>query len=256
MNRVNIVQAIEQWAQKDPERIAYREEQQTYTYGQLAACSDQLAAYLEETVESHGPIVVYGELEFDMLIAFLAASKTGRAYIPIESTTPKERIELILSVAKPDQIISVAEWQGPATTIPMLNLQQLKDIYQSGRERRNTKMVGEDDPYYIIFTSGTTGVPKGVQISHRNLVSFVNWTLKDFSLREGMHYLAQAPYSFDLSVMGLYPALTSGGCLVPLKKAVVNDFKTLFAVLPNLDINVWISTPSFMKLCLMEPTFR
>jgi D-alanine--poly(phosphoribitol) ligase subunit 1 len=255
MNQVNIVQAIEQWAQKDPERIAYREEQQTYTYGQLAARSDQLAAYLEETVDSHGPIVVYGELEFDMLIAFLAASKTGRAYIPIESTTPKERIELILSVAMPDQIISVAEWQGPATTIPMLNLQQLEGIYQSGRERSNTKMVGEDDPYYIIFTSGTTGVPKGVQISHRNLLSFVNWTLKDFSLREGMHYLAQAPYSFDLSVMGLYPALTSGGCLVPLKKAVVNDFKTLFAVLPNLDINVWISTPSFMKLCLMEPTF-
>lgn len=70
MNVVNIVQAIEEWAQKDPERIAYREDDLTYTYGQLAARSDQLAAYLEETLETRGPIVVYGELEFDMLTAF------------------------------------------------------------------------------------------------------------------------------------------------------------------------------------------
>lgn len=222
MNVVNIVQAIEEWAQKDPERIAYREDDLTYTYGQLAARSDQLAAYLEETLETRGPIVVYGELEFDMLTAFLAASKTGRAYIPIESTTPKERIELILSVVTPDLIISVADWQGPETMIPMLEINQLEEIYQSGRNLGTTKVLGKDDIYYIIFTSGTTGIPKGVQISHGNLLSFVQWTLKDFSLREGMHYLAQAPYSFDLSVMGLYPALTSGGCLVPLKKAVIN----------------------------------
>lgn len=255
MNVVNIVQAIEEWAKNDPDKIAYRENHQIYTYGQLAARSNQLAAYLEEMLETNGPIVVYGELEFDMIIAFLAASKTGRAYIPIESTTPKERIELILSVATPDLIVSVADWQGPDTIIPMIEINQLEEIYQSGRNLGNKKALGKDDIYYIIFTSGTTGIPKGVQISHGNLLSFVQWTLKDLSLREGMHYLAQAPYSFDLSVMGLYPALTSGGCLVPLKKAIINDFKTLFAVLPKLAINVWISTPSFMKLCLMEETF-
>lgn len=255
MNVVNIVQAIEEWAKKDSERVAYREDRQVYTYGQLAARSNQLAAYFEETLETRGPIVVYGELEFDMLTAFLAASKTGRAYIPIESTTPKERVELILSVATPDLIISVADWQGPETMIPMLEINQLEEIYQSGRNLGNAKTLGKDDIYYIIFTSGTTGIPKGVQISHGNLLSFVQWTLKDFSLRDGMYYLAQAPYSFDLSVMGVYPALTSGGCLVPLKKVVINDFKTLFAILPQLAINVWISTPSFMKLCLMEETF-
>jgi D-alanine--poly(phosphoribitol) ligase subunit 1 len=252
---VNIVQAIEEWAQREPERIVYQAEGQTYTYGQLVARANQLAAYLEETLKSHGPIMVYGELEFDMLVAFFAASKTGRAYIPIEYTTPKERIELILAVATPDLIIGVVDWQGPDTMIPIVEQQQLAEIYQREQSLGQTTPVKADDTYYIIFTSGTTGVPKGVQISHDNLVSFVQWMLADFGLDEGMHYLAQAPYSFDLSVMGLYPALTSGGCLVPLKKAIVNDFKQLFAQLPNLDINVWISTPSFMKLCLMEPTF-
>jgi D-alanine--poly(phosphoribitol) ligase subunit 1 len=255
MDIVNIVQAIEEWAQKDPERVVYRENQQTYTYGHLVARANHLAAYIEAALTTNGPIMVYGELEFDMVVAFLAASKTGRAYIPVEHTTPKERVELILSVAKPDMIISVADWQGPETNIPLITASQLVEIYQQEQLVKPTTSVTGNEIYYIIFTSGTTGVPKGVQISHDNLISFVQWLLKDFDLAEGMRYLAQAPYSFDLSVMGLYPALVSGGCLSPLKKAVVNDFKQLFTLLPNLEINVWISTPSFMKLCLMEPTF-
>ena len=255
MNVTNIVQGIEHWGQTEPERIAYRGEQVSYTYGQLIDWSNKLAAYLERTLKSKAPVVVYGELEFDMLVAFLAASKTGRPYIPIESTTPEERVELILSVANPELIISVADWMGPDTEIPMIDRSTLIKLYNEQAELYEQQIVKQDETYYIIFTSGTTGVPKGVQISHKNLVSFVNWELNDFHLREGMHFLSQAPYSFDLSVMGIYPALTSGGCLVPLEKAVINDFKTLFTTLPQLDLNVWISTPSFMKICLMEPTF-
>ena len=70
-----------------------------------------------------------------------------------------------------------------------------------------------------------------------------------------MHFLAQAPFSFDLSVFSIYPALVSGGALKPLEKAVIQDFKQLFSTLAHLAIDVWVSTPSFMDICLMEPTF-
>ncbi|MDK6747877.1 AMP-binding protein, partial [Citrobacter sp. UMB8248A] len=90
-------------------------------------------------------------------------------------------------------------------------------------EIEQSKFVSGDDNFYIIFTSGTTGKPKGVQISHDNLLSFVNWELNDFSLPDQPSFLAQAPYSFDLSVMSLYPALTAGGKLVVLPHNVTEN---------------------------------
>ena len=126
---------------------------------------------------------------------------------------------------------------------------------EQANEPLSLQPVVADETYYIIFTSGTTGVPKGVQISHTNLLSFVNWELTDFGITEGMRFLSQAPYSFDLSVMDVYPALVSGGSLTPLGKETINDFKKLFTALPKMAIEVWVSTPSFIDICLMEPTF-
>ncbi|MGX7265229.1 D-alanine--poly(phosphoribitol) ligase subunit DltA [Enterococcus crotali] len=255
MTILNIIEAIDRWGIKEPNRPVYIESTRTYTYGELKRDSDAIAAYLQKNIERARPVVVYGELEFEMLACFLGASKAGHAYIPIEAHTPKERVEMILEVADPAVIFSVAKWPNLNTTSDILSLEELKSICASAQSVAKLEPVTEFETYYIIFTSGTTGVPKGVQISHGNLLSFVNWELADFGVTEGMRFLSQAPYSFDLSVMDVYPALTSGGSLTPLPKEIINDFKLLFAELPKLKIEVWVSTPSFMDICLMEPTF-
>lgn len=249
-----LYQAIDEWAQKDPERIVYQHQDITYTYGQLKTYSDQVATYLTTYFKNREPIVVFGGQQMEMLVLFLAASKSGHAYIPIDAHTPKERIELILSVAKPTMVFAVDPWPLEQMDCPVVTSEELTTILE---ETTATDVLGltADETYYIIFTSGTTGVPKGVQISQANLCSFVEWELADLGIRSGDHFLSQAPFSFDLSVMSVYPALVSGGCIVPLEKAVVEDFKTLFHTLPTLPLDVWVSTPSFMDICLMEPTF-
>ncbi|MCA5011495.1 MULTISPECIES: D-alanine--poly(phosphoribitol) ligase subunit DltA [unclassified Enterococcus] len=252
----DIIEAVDRWGINEPNRPVYIEADQTYTYGELKRDSDAVAGYLQQNIERSRPVVVYGELEFDMLACFLGASKAGHAYIPIEAHTPAERIEMILDVAEPALIFSIADWPDIATQAEIISLEKVKEEHTISTSADTLRPVEGSQTYYIIFTSGTTGVPKGVQISHTNLLSFVNWELADFGISEGMRFLSQAPYSFDLSVMDLYPALVSGGSLTPMKKEIITDFKQLFKVLPTLEIEVWVSTPSFMDICLMEPNFE
>jgi D-alanine--poly(phosphoribitol) ligase subunit 1 len=252
----DVIKSIDRWALKEPNRPVYIEADQTYTYGELKSYSDAIAAYLQQNIERSRPIVVYGELEFEMLACFLGASKAGHAYIPIDAHTPKERVEMILAVADPALVFSIGEWPLANADPTIVSLKKIKEIFKEATSTDDFQPIEGSETYYIIFTSGTTGVPKGVQISHTNLLSFVQWALSDFGITEGMRFLSQAPYSFDLSVMDLYPALVSGGSLTPMRKEVINDFKQLFKTLPELEIEVWVSTPSFMDICLMEPTFN
>lgn len=256
MNSHTIVESIDFFGESEPNRVVYQTDVSQHTYGELKRNSDALANYLEKKLEKKGPIVVFGNLEFEMLVSFLGASKAGYAYLPIEEHTPQERIEAILRVAKPSAVISIADWTLDTKNLPVITTKELLAITKEEILYEAKHMVTGDDNYYIIFTSGTTGEPKGVQISHDNLLSFIRWTMQEFKFEQGCRFLSQAPFSFDLSVFSIYPALVSGGILKPLEKAVIQDFKQLFSVLINLKLDVWISTPSFIDICLMESSFN
>lgn len=253
MEQTDIITKIDSWGVTQPERIAYQDEEKTYTYGQLKSCSDNLANELAAKFPNHEPIIVFGELEFEMLICFLGAVKSGHSYIPIESTTPEQRIQMIIETANPAAVISVVDWTQ-SDNLPVITKTELNKIFTQAQPIAKQPAAG-NNTFYIIFTSGTTGVPKGVQISCRNLESFVNWELQAFPIQSGMRFLSQAPYSFDLSVMSIYPALVSGGILIPINKETLQNFKELFQLLPTLQLNVWVSTPSFIEICLMESAF-
>jgi D-alanine--poly(phosphoribitol) ligase subunit 1 len=238
---VNLTQRIDHWATVAPEAIAHLSGDKTLTYGELRGRSDGLASYLTKRFSDDcRPIAVLGHREPEMLIAFLGVVKSGRPYVPIDIALPQTRIDQILASSNaaltltPDQIRQFSTSELGAPTIP----------------------VGKNEPFYILFTSGSTGEPKGVIITLACLEHFISWMLAEqqFSNRVEV-FLNQAPFSFDLSVMDLFCSLATGGTLFSISRDLVENPKKLYRALASSGVTTWVSTPSFAQMCLVEDKF-
>lgn len=255
----DMIEAIEHFAQVQPDFPVYDILGQVHTYGDLKKDSDSLAAQIDRLgLPDKSPVVVFGGQEYEMLATFVALTKSGHAYIPIDSHSALERVAAIVEVAEPSLIIAINDFPLADVAAPIFSAEQVHTAFREGASYELIHPVQGDDNYYIIFTSGTTGKPKGVQISHNNLLSFTNWMItdKEFATPERPQMLAQPPYSFDLSVMYWAPTLALGGTLFALPSAVTQDFKQLFETILSLPIAIWTSTPSFADMALLSDDFN
>lgn len=238
---MNLLERIDHWAAVSPKAIAHVSDSRTLTYGELRRRSDALAAHLAERVGAdRAPIAALGHREPEMLIAFLGAVKSGRPYVPLDTALPQQRIDKILATSRaslmltPEDISQFSASNAPAPA----------------------KRVQRDDPFYILFTSGSTGEPKGVIITLACLQHFLACMIAEQRFTElGETFLNQAPFSFDLSVMDLYCSLVTGGTLFSISRDLVANPKMLYRAIANSGVTTWVSTPSFAQMCLVEQTF-
>jgi D-alanine--poly(phosphoribitol) ligase subunit 1 len=238
---VEIIERIDHWGRTAPDHPAYKSGGRTLSYGELCQRSDALAAHLAGALPEKAPVVVLGHKEPELIIAYLGAIKSGRAYVPVDTAVPAQRIERIVAasgaalVLSPEKIALLSSQGAPA---PLCRL-------------------GIDDHYYIMFTSGSTGEPKGVPITYGCLQSFLRWMLAEHAFRAGREvFLNVVPYSFDVSLMDTYPALVTGGTVQSVTKADVANPKQMYQLLAASELTAWVSTPSFAQMCLVEPTFN
>ncbi|WP_281166272.1 AMP-binding protein, partial [Liquorilactobacillus sicerae] len=159
-------------------------------------------------------IMIFGGQEFEMIASFLAAAKSGHPYIPVDINSSDERINSIIEIADPALVIAINKLPIEISNRSVVEADQLQTIFSANLYYQIEHAVSGEKTFYIIFTSGTTGEPKGVQISSDNLLSFVNWIVgEQFNLPDHPVMLSQPPFSFDLSVMDWVPTLVLGGRL-------------------------------------------
>ena len=205
-----IVSLFRQQAKATPDATAVVYMEKQFTYAQVDEISDRIAAYIvgkglgAEDVVS----VIIPRCEW-MPIASLGALKAGCGYQPLDPSYPKERLNFMMQDASAKLLIAdeelrpiVDEYQGE-----VLLTKDIMDLPAAAAPQVDIK---PDQLFILLYTSGSTGVPKGCQLTHANLVAFCHWYHQMFDLKEGCKVAAYASYGFDANMMDTYPALTSG----------------------------------------------
>jgi D-alanine--poly(phosphoribitol) ligase subunit 1 len=226
------------------------------TYSQLWSYSDDIASKISSTIDyDKSPIVVYGHKSPLMLATFLACVKTGHPYCPVDISMPTERLKDIVEASSTQLLIALEDTEVSADNKwTMLDIKGLPDVAFTDEH-----YVSGNDVYYIIFTSGSTGKPKGVMITADCLDNYLYWMesiMTRSTDKEHLTFLNQAPFSFDLSVMDTYTSLFMGGTIWSMEKRLQEDMGFMHAKLKKSGLNAWVSTPSFMNVCLLNKEFN
>ena len=235
-----IVSLFRRQAQKTPDAPAVCYQDYTCTYAQANALTDRIAAAIAarglktEDVVS----VLIGRNQW-MALASLGILKAGCAYQPLDPSYPQERLNFMVKDASAKLLIAdqeflplLNEYTGPVLTT---------DELESLPEGPVPAGPGPENLFILLYTSGSTGVPKGVMLEHHNLVNFCAWYQKYYKLTDHSRVAAYASYGFDACMMDMYPVLTAGGCLHIIPEETRHDMSQLDAFITDNGI-----THSFM----------
>ena len=205
-----IVSLFRRQAKETPDNIAVVYADKRYTYKEVDDMSDRIAGYiasrglgLEDVVS-----VLIPRCEW-MAIASLGVLKAGCAYQPLDPSYPKERLNFMMQDAQAKLLICdetlrelVDEYKGEVLLTSALD--------QCPADVQLPSEPTPDSLFILLYTSGSTGVPKGCQLTHANLVAFCHWYQRYYALKPEHNVAAYASYGFDACMMDLYPALTCG----------------------------------------------
>jgi surfactin family lipopeptide synthetase A len=204
-------------AQHQVEKPAVRCGPKEISYGELDRRSDRLTRVLRSMgVGPKIPVALCLDRSVDMVVAILGVLKAGGAYVPLDTANPRQRLELMLDDCKPRVLLTQQDTLGVSlsTAAPTLFLDAaLSETKENPPVEIRNSVPGLDDLAYILYTSGSTGVPKGVQVTHRNL-AYSNQARLNYYKDAPERFLLLSSYSFDSSVAGIFHTLTTGGTLV------------------------------------------
>jgi amino acid adenylation domain-containing protein len=232
--------ASERW----PEQTAVAMDGERLSYAKLEAASNRLARLLIERGTQKGDRVCLLQPKSPRaIVSMLATLKAGGVYVPIDVASPAVRVQRILDVAEPRVVLTS---QAAAKLAGELRFEAAAIAPEEAAARDETALptgTGPHDAAHILFTSGSTGVPKGVVITHAMVTAFLDWALPYFGHRPGDRISGHPPLHFDLSTFDIYGTLTSGGELHLVGPGVLLPAQLANFIREN-ELTQWFSVPS------------
>lgn len=259
-------------AEKYPGRPALVMDDRTLTYAELESASNRFARSLVERGVNKGDrVLLWMPKSIDAIVAIYGAMKAGACYVPVDPGAPAARLAFIASdcraaalVTAGDRLKKVDEAISGKTLFRSIwsvgghvdfDLRMSRAVVSwKSLEQQDDREIGdrpnEDDLAYILYTSGTTGEPKGVMIEHRASLAFVEWARSTFAISAEDRVANHAPLQFDLSTFDLFASASAGAAVYPVPPRMASFPAAVAALWTEQQLTVWYVTPSTLVLML------
>jgi D-alanine--poly(phosphoribitol) ligase subunit 1 len=230
------------------------------TYKELDQVVAQIVSYLHSQGLKQGDVVVMlNDKSVYGYASLLACLRLGVIYANLDINSPWERISKIIRNCEPKFLLStyadgfdlLSVW--PECQTPMLSVRDVDQVLASENLPEIWCIAG-NAPAYIMYTSGSTGIPKGAVMSHANLLWFIQWSQNRFSIGADDVLTNVNPIYFDNSVFDFYSAFFSGACLVPFTQEQVQSVRNLVGLVNKAKCTIWFSVPSLLIYLLTTRT--
>jgi amino acid adenylation domain-containing protein len=263
---------LSETAARLPDKEALRFEGLVLSYGELETLTNQLARTLRDAGVRRGDRVgVYVHKSLAAPIAIFGALKAGAIYVPLDAGAPAKRLayitrncdtRVLMTSTDVNGLVDLLDEQTPVQTVILVGDRAPAHLPQSSRavswaetKAQNDSPVPasgaiETDLAYILYTSGSTGDPKGVMISHRTILTFVNWACTAFHMTPADRVTSHAPLHFDLSTFDIYATLKAGGTVVLVPETLSVFPVQLTDLLQKERITITYLVPSILSLMI------
>ncbi|HEY0697666.1 MAG TPA: amino acid adenylation domain-containing protein, partial [Micromonospora sp.] len=235
---------------RHPDRTAVVADGRVLTYAELDRAAEALAAHIQARIVHPGAHVgIFLPRTADLVLATIAVIKAGCSYIPLDPANPRARLERILAVAEPSLVVTTS---GLAGDLPSGTGVLRLDGDRPGDLPYSPPSVDSSACAYMIFTSGTTGQPKGVRISHDNVLHLFDSMDSLFAFGDHDVWSMFHSFAFDFAVWEMWGALLYGGCVVVVPEPVVQDPAAFRRLLRDQRVTVLSQTPTAFTQLVAE----
>lgn len=289
--KANVTYWLDETAARFPDKTAYADEKKEITFKELRAQARRIGGELALRGLFKKPVAIFLEKGVDVLVSFMGTAYSGNFYSPIDVDMPGSRVDKILEVLQPVVVITTAPlkevfsqyaYEGEILLLEDVlaevdrggnaSFTEGKDALvekgSSGSEVGESETAREaaleaarrkcidTDFLYVLFTSGSTGVPKGVTINHRAVIDYIDWVTETFEITEKDSFGNQAPFYFDNSILDIYSALKTGATVYIVPKNLFAQPVLLLEYLQEKKINTIFWVPSALIVVAKLKAFR